>query len=110
MNENDFVKELNELLVKYKTSMIEARRIYSKHKSRLVQYHEYNDIVWSYYHYPLGKNNICGCGSNCCHYEYDKLENKIYGVCDGCGAEIYEIKKEYIDKELKVGRWLSKNE
>ena len=50
-----------------------------------------------------GENNPCGCGSNCYHDEYDG--KKIYGVCNACDTDIYELKDEYVEEKLKEGIW-----
>jgi hypothetical protein len=106
----EFVNELNELLLKYKIPIDEAVRIYQssnniKHKNRLTQCYEDNGNIWCYY---SEENNPCGCGSNCYHYEYDKMNNKIYGVCNACGTDIYEMKEEYMNEELNIGQWLGR--
>ena len=75
---------------------------YEEENKRKIQY--YNDIEnrqWCYF--VGGKSNPCGCGSNCYHHEYD---GKImYGVCNGCNRDIYEIKREYVEEELSNGVW-----
>lgn len=102
------VKELEDLLSKYGITLQEAARIYEKHQKqskRLIQCHKDTENPWQYYT-GEGKNP-CGCGSNCFHYEYDKVLNKIYGVCNCCNTDIYEVKEEYIKEKLSTGKWLS---
>lgn len=48
-----------------------------------------------------GEKNPCGCGSNIFHYEKDHDENKVYGVCNACGRDIYEHKDNFDFKEWK---------
>lgn len=50
-----------------------------------------------------GEKNPCGCGSNLFHYQYDG--DTIVCVCNSCKAEIYTIKDEYKEEELKKGVW-----
>ena len=47
--------------------------------------------------------NPCGCGSNVYHLEYD--EKTIFGVCNVCGKDIYEVKPVYIPQKLNEGIW-----
>lgn len=35
------------------------------------------------------------------------MDKKIYGVCNGCGYNIYELKEEYTREKLLTGQWLS---
>ena len=73
---------------------------------RLTQCYEDSENMWQYY---SSKNkNPCGCGSNCYHYEYDKTNNIIYGVCNTCNEDIYIVKEEYMDEKLHIGKWLDK--
>lgn len=71
---------------------------------RLTRCHDSGNI-WCYY--DSNGNNPCGCGSNCYHYEYDLMKKKIYGVCNACGIDIYEVKEEYTGEKLQTGQWLS---
>lgn len=74
---------------------------FDNEKKRVEQCYEDSGNVWCYYDGEHG--NPCGCGSNCYHYEYDG-EN-IYGVCNGCQTDIYEMKPEYVEEKLKQGIW-----
>lgn len=47
--------------------------------------------------------NSCGCGSNCYHLEFDGTH--VYGVCNACHRDVYEVKPEYIEKYLAKGIW-----
>lgn len=71
--------------------------------SRKTQYYDkpQDDTIWCYF--VKGVSNPCGCGSNCYHYEYNG--EKIYGVCNACKTDIYEVKIEYIKEKLKQGVW-----
>ncbi|WP_270466983.1 hypothetical protein [Butyribacter intestini] len=60
-----------------------------------------NGKVWCYY--SSDSLNPCGCGSNCYHYEFDG--KKIYGVCNACDTDIYEMKNEFVKEKLKQGIW-----
>lgn len=68
---------------------------------RKVQHYADSKGIWCYY--DGEENNPCGCGSNCYHYEYDG--EKIYGVCNACKTDIYEMKPEYVEEKLKQGVW-----
>ena len=57
---------------------------------------------WTYY--IAGTKNPCGCGSNCYHYEYDG--KRVIGVCNGCGADIYELNGDLVEGRLAEGVWL----
>lgn len=106
---NEIVKEIDDLLSKYGITIHEAMKIYEKnHKQtrRLTQYYEDSENIWQYY--VSDEKNPCGCGSNCYHYEYDRIDNKVYGVCNCCGTDIYEIKEEYMNEKLHTGKWLVK--
>lgn len=106
---NEIVKEIDDLLSKYGITIHEAMRIYEKnHKQtrRLTQCYEDSENIWQYY--DSDEKNPCGCGSNCYHYEYDRIDNKVYGVCNCCGTDIYEIKEEYMNEKLHTGKWLVK--
>lgn len=101
---SDLIKELDDLLETYNITIYDAMRIYEKNrKRRLIQRHEDSKNMWQYFSKEL---NHCGCGSNCYHYEYDKKDNKIYGVCNCCRTDIYEIKEEYQEEKLNQGVWL----
>ena len=71
---------------------------------RLTQRYTESKNPWCYY---SKENNPCGCESNCYHLEYDGTDDKIYCVSNGCKADIYEIKEEYIKESLNKGVWLS---
>lgn len=78
------------------------KKLLKKETNKKRQYQRYDSgNVWCYYN-PY-KRNPCGCGSNCYHYEYDG--EKIYGVCNGCQTDVYEVKPEYIDGKLATGVW-----
>lgn len=65
---------------------------------------QYYDSGKQYHTYMVGGDrNPCGCGSNCYHLEYDG--EKIYGVCNACDTDIYEIKDEYVKEKLNQGIW-----
>ena len=109
---NQLVTELNELLSKYGITIQEAVKIYKNHQKqtrqlrRLIQCYEESGNMWQYF--VPKENNPCGCGSNCYHYEYDRIDNRIYGVCNACNKDIYEMKQEYIEEFLQRGKWLEK--
>ncbi len=106
---NELVKEIEDLLLKYKITIYEAMKIYEKSQKqvrRLTQCYEDSENIWQYY--DGDKNNPCGCGSNCYHYEYDRIDNKVYGVCNSCDMDIYEMKEEYMNEKLNTGKWLVK--
>lgn len=69
---------------------------------RLTKCHEKTETMWQYY---SRERNPCECGSNCYHYEYDKINNEIYGVCNACDEDIYIVKEEYKEEVLKEGIW-----
>lgn len=71
---------------------------------RLIQCYKDTKRMWQYY---SNKNNPCECGSNCYHYEYDKIDNVVYGVCNCCKTDIYIVKEEYKEEKLHIGEWLS---
>lgn len=73
---------------------------------RLLQCYEDSGNMWQYY--DGQGNNPCDCGSNCYHLEYDKVNNKIYGVCNCCNTDIYVVKEEYVDEKLHTGKWVAK--
>lgn len=62
-------------------------------------YLDKQDKLWNHYIVDL----CCSCGANVYHYEYDG--NEMYGVCNGCGKDVYVVKEECIDKRLKEGIW-----
>ncbi len=65
---------------------------------------QYYDSGKQYHTYMVKEErNPCGCGSNCYHLEYDG--EKIYGVCNACDTDIYEIKDEYVKEKLNQGIW-----
>lgn len=65
---------------------------------------QYYDNGKQYHTYMVGRDrNPCGCGSNCYHYEFDG--KKIYGVCNACGTDIYEMKNEFVKEKLNQGIW-----
>ena len=70
-------------------------------EKRKVQYYEDSNNIWCYY--SSDSLNPCGCGSNCYHYEFDG--KKIYGVCNACDTDIYEVKDEYVEEKLQQGIW-----
>ena len=103
------VKEIEDLLLKYGITIYEAIRIHEKNQKqtrRLTQCYEDNENMWQYY--DGQENNPCDCGSNCYHYEYDRINNKIYAVCNCCKTDIYVMKEEYMDEKLHTGKWLVK--
>lgn len=57
--------------------------------------------VWTYY--VAKQANPCGCGSNCYHYEFDGKD--IFGVCNACHEDVYQIKEEFIEEYLERGVW-----
>lgn len=68
---------------------------------RKTQCYKDDGKVWCYY--SSDSLNPCGCGSNCYHYEFDG--KKIYGVCNACDTDIYEMKNEFVKEKLKQGIW-----
>ena len=103
------IEELDVLLKKYNLTIYDAMKIYEMHQIkpiRVVKCHEDSEILWQYY--CVGQNP-CGCGSNCYHYEYDNIDDEIYGVCNVCEKDIYVVKKEYKEEKLKEGKWISKS-
>ena len=71
-------------------------------RKRKSLYHK-NESEHVYTFYISHKRNPCGCGSNCYHYELDG--KKIFGVCNSCGKDIYQIMPEYFDEYLNKGVW-----
>lgn len=61
-------------------------------KPRKIQKYPDSKKAWTYYTTSL--HDPYRCSSNCYHYEYDG--QKIIGVCNGCGRDIYEVKPEYV--------------
>lgn len=105
----ELVKEMEDLLLKYGITTYEAMSIYEKNREqtgRLTQCYEDTENIWQYYNGD--ENNPCDCRSNCYHYEYDRIDNKVYGVCNCCGIDIYEMKEEYMNEKLHTGKWLAK--
>lgn len=103
------VREIDDLLSKYGVDIYKAIKIYKEKSSqvkRLTQCYKDSENIWQYY--DAIKNNPCECGSNCYHYEYDRIDNKIYGVCNACGTDIYEVREEYMNEKLQIGKWLIK--
>ena len=76
-------------------------------KNRKIQcYNEAPHDPWCYF---TGKTkNPCGCGSNCFHYEDDGTD--IYGVCNACGEDIYQVKPEYVEEYRQTGVWIDMRE
>ena len=72
---------------------------------RLVQYHSNSKNMWQYY----GEINPGSCGSNCYHYEYDRIAGKIFAVCNACDTDIYVVREEYIKEKLNTGKWYMKD-
>lgn len=70
---------------------------------RKIQYDNVGNNIWCYY--IKNTKNPCECGSNCYHQEYDNKERIIYCVCNSCKKDIYVIRDEYIQEELKKGEW-----
>lgn len=70
-----------------------------QHK-RKIQYYEHGQGIWCYW--VKGQKNPCNCGSNVFHQEYDG--KTIYGVCNACNTDIYEIQSD-TDEELSKGIW-----
>ena len=62
--------------------------------------------IWQYYN-EFG--NPCGCGSNCYHFEYDRIDGEIYGVCNCCNKNVYIVDKQFKDGKLKQGKWIDKD-
>jgi hypothetical protein len=50
--------------------------------------------------------NPCGCGVRCFHYEHHLDSGEIYGVCNGCGKDIYTVEKEFKEEILGEGDWV----
>ena len=107
----DIRDDIQVVLNKYNITIEEAVEVYNNQrkmraivKQRKTQY--YNDNrsgVWCYF--IKGEMNPCGCGSNCYHYEQDVNTGKIYGVCNACEEDIYEVKEEYVSEHLEKGIW-----
>lgn len=66
---------------------------------RKIQYYEGGGI-WCYW--IKDQMNPCKCGSNVYHREYDG--KTIYGVCNACNKDIYEIVSG-ADEDLATGIW-----
>lgn len=73
--------------------------------ARKIQYYEnVKDGPWCYF--ISGKKNPCGCGSNCFHQEQDTETGNVYGVCNVCKRDIYQLEgEEHIQEELSKGVW-----
>ena len=87
-----------------------AMRIYESNQVksiRQIQCYEDTERVWQYYN---KFENPCECGSNCYHFEYDRDDDKIYGVCNCCNKDIYVMRKECKDDKLKQGKWVDKDD
>ena len=91
-SEDEVVKVLKEMIS-------ERESIFPRLSQR---YHDNEGKVWCYF--SQGKNP-CGCGGNVFHKEYDAINDKIYGVCNACGEDIYEVKPEFMREELSTGIW-----
>ena len=59
-----------------------------------------NGKVISYYQ---KKQNHCGCGSNCYHYEYDGTD--VYIVCNACFSDLFSVKPEYRQEYIDNNEW-----
>lgn len=68
----------------------------------------YNDEGITYTNFTLGSKNPCGCDSNCYHYEFDTRSNKVYGVCNACGKDIYVVDDMEKNKDIFQGTWAIK--
>ena len=99
----NFVDEFKELLIKYNISNEEAIKLINNSNKRLIRHYEDTNNLWT--SYISDTFSPCGCGSNCFHYEYDKNKDTIYGVCNGCNSDIYEVKLSYKDLILSQGNW-----
>lgn len=74
--------------------------LYTAQEKRKTQRYPDTKSPWCHFIEGMG----CSCGANVYHYEYDG-EN-IYGVCNGCGKDLYIVKPEHIDEYLKQGVWI----
>lgn len=99
----NFIKDFKKLLAKYNISVEEALKLINDSNKRLVRHYENTNNFWT--SYLSDSINPCKCGSNCFHYEYDKNKDTIYGVCNGCNSDIYEVKKSYNELLLSHGNW-----
>lgn len=54
-----------------------------------------------------GQRNPCGCGSNVFHEELTST-GKVYGVCNVCGQDIYEL--DYTKEEIEQMEWHEQKE
>lgn len=70
---------------------------------RKIQYCEDGVLCHSYVLDGGKTYNPCGSGSNVYHLEYDG--KTIFGVCNACGKDIYEVKPVYIPQKLNEGIW-----
>ena len=66
---------------------------------RKIQYYE-DGGIWC--RMVKGKKNPCNCESNVFHLEYDG--KTIYGVCNACNRDIYEIVSG-AEEDLATGIW-----
>ena len=91
--EEDVVKVLKEMISKKESVFPRLSQRYPNDE----------DKVWCYF--VKDTPNPCGCGSNVFHKEYDVLKEKIYGVCNSCGKDVYEVEPEFKQEELCKGVW-----
>lgn len=61
-----------------------------------VQYHD-NGKVWEY----ILEGFRCNCGANVFHRVFDG--GVVFGVCNGCGRVVWEIKSEFTKEVLSEG-------
>jgi len=104
------VKEIDELLYKYKITINDAIKIYYEHKTkvnktkkRFTQYHADKDEEWIYT--VKDTDTLCDCGGKHYHKEYDAKENRIYCICNKCNAIVYSINDKFIAEHLSQGIW-----
>lgn len=110
-NTEKVIDELQSLLDSYNITVEELVEMYKKQRkvisdtpTRKIQHYSDGDNgIWCYF--IKGEKNPCGCGSNCYHYEYDAVAKKIYGVCNACNRDIYEVKEENVQELLGKGIW-----
>lgn len=72
-----------------------------KEERRILKQYDEDGNLQNYW--VRGEKNPCGCGSNLFHYEYDGKD--ILCICNSCKAEIYTVKDECKDEDLKRGIW-----
>lgn len=70
-----------------------------KSGQRKVQFYEDGDRYWQY----IAEGVRCECECNVFHLEYDG--KTIYGTCNACNADVYEILPEAIHERLGKGIW-----